>query len=111
MAARAPVLDYLVYLVVRTFICVVQAMPWELAFATGRMLAWLAYHLDPRHRQVAIDNLRVAFPELSEKQLDKLVRRTYRHFGLMVMEIITLQRKMNLANHQKYFLYPRPDDY
>jgi len=111
MAASERTVHFLVYIVVRFFICVVQSMPWDLAFATGRFMAWVAYHVNVRHRRVATDNLRSAFPELSEKQIDKLVRRTYRHFGMMIVEIITLQRKMNLANHEKFVKYARPEDY
>lgn len=111
MAASTRAFHYAVYLVVRLFICVIQAMPWDLAFATGRFLAWIAYHVNVRHRLVAIDNIRHAFPHLTDKQIDKLVRRTYRHFGIMIIEIFTLQRKMNLANHEKYLKYARPEDY
>lgn len=111
MASSERAFHFLVYLVVKFFICAVQAMPWDLAFAVGQFLAWIAYHVDVRHRQVAFDNVRSAFPHLTEKQVEKLVRRTYRHFGIMIIEIITLQRKMNLTNHEKFVKYARPEDY
>lgn len=111
MAKDRTFFHFAVYLVVRVFICVVQAMPWEMALATGRFMAWVAYHVNVRHRRVAADNVRQAFPHLTERQVDKLVRRTYRHFGIMIIEIITLQRKMHLKNHEKFVKYARPEDY
>ena len=39
----------------------------------ARVLAWLAYHVDRRHRLVAADNLRHAFPDLDEVAVDRLV--------------------------------------
>jgi hypothetical protein len=43
-------------------------------------LAWLAYRVDRRHREVARDNLRHAFPyQYDDAELDELVRAVYRH--------------------------------
>jgi KDO2-lipid IV(A) lauroyltransferase len=111
MASRSRTLDFLVYVIVRFLICVVQAVPWDVAFAGGRFVAWLAYQVNVRHRRVAADNLRMAFPHLSDRQVDRLVRRVYRHFVTMIIEIISLPRKMHLANHEKFIVYARKDDY
>src|SRR5438132_1411088 len=73
--------DYLVYVVLRLFVCMIQALPFHIVPVLARGLAWLAYRVDRRHRLVAIDNLRHAFPgQFTSSQLDGLVRSTYRHF-------------------------------
>ena len=63
-----------VYLAVRSVICLVQTMPLGCALRVARALAWLAYRFDKRHRLVAADNLRHAFPDSSEQEIDTLVR-------------------------------------
>jgi KDO2-lipid IV(A) lauroyltransferase len=102
--ARSKLADYGVYLVVRVFVCVVQALSMSAARGLARALAWLAYHVDRRHREVAKDNLRQAFPgRYSETDLDRLVRRVYRHFCTMLVEIIHLPRKLHTTNWRRHF--------
>src|ERR1700677_4155075 len=91
---RSKVRDYLVYLVVRTAICVLQALSFEKACAFGRFLGWVAYKVDRRHRLVAIENLQKAFPNrYTDAEIDALVRAVYRHFLTVMMEIIFLPRR------------------
>jgi KDO2-lipid IV(A) lauroyltransferase len=109
--SRSAALDYAVYLAVRLVVCVVQALPEELAWSFGRGLGWLAHRVDRRHRQVAFDNLRHAYPELTDAARARLVRRTYAHFGLMLIEMILMPRKLNARNLYDYIAYPRADDF
>lgn len=100
---RSVAADYLVYLLVRTIVCLVQTCSATTARSVASGLAWLVYHVDKRHRQVALDNLRQAFPgRYSEPELDVFVRETYRHFCTMLIEIIQLPRKMHVTNWLKH---------
>lgn len=106
---RNPAADLAVALAVRLVVCVVQALPPAVSFRIAEFLAWVAYRIDRRHREVAADNLRHAFPDLAADpaRLDRLVRATYRHFLRMVVEIALLPRKMHTATWRKYMtLYP-----
>ena len=97
-------LDFLVYLVARLLVCTVQALSLNTArtFATG--LARLVYHCDRRHRLVAMENLRLAFPgRYNESELDLLVRSVYRHFCTLLIEIMHLPRKMHPTTWRQYF--------
>ncbi len=49
--SRKRALDYLVYLVVRTIVCILQSMSVEGAYACVKPLAYLAYLIDKRHRR------------------------------------------------------------
>jgi len=92
---RSVVVDYLVYLLVRLLVAFIQLLPYETACQVAAGLAWLAYHVDRRHRLVAAENLRHAFPgRYSEAELDALVRAVYRHFCTLVVDIIRLPRKL-----------------
>jgi KDO2-lipid IV(A) lauroyltransferase len=106
---RKPVVDLAVYLAVRLVVCVVQALPPPLAFKLAGFLAWVAYRVDRRHREVAAENLRFAFPELAADpaRLDRLVRATYRHFLIVAVEMMLIPRKMHVTSWRRYVsMYP-----
>jgi KDO2-lipid IV(A) lauroyltransferase len=105
---RNKVADYAVYLIIRCIVCIIQTMSFELACRVANGLAWLLYHLDRRHRQVAEENLRHAFPEKDDPQWrDRLVRNVYRHFCLLLMEMIHLPRKLHPHNWQSHLRLPQ----
>lgn len=100
---RSKVRDYLVYLVVRITICVLQALPFETACAFGRFLGWVAYKVDRRHRLVAIENLQKAFPNrYTDAEIDAIVRAVYRHFLTVMMEIIFIPRRLHINNWKEH---------
>jgi KDO2-lipid IV(A) lauroyltransferase len=99
---RNPVVDWLVYLAVRTAVCVVQALPAATALGFADLLAKLAYRIDRRHRKVADENLRFAFPDLTDAARDRLVRACYRHFCTVAIEIAVLPRKLRMENWRDY---------
>lgn len=105
---RSRTVDFAVYVAVRVTVCVLQALPWGLAAAAARGLAWLAYHVDKRHREVARDNLQRAFPEITDpREIDRRVRAVFRHFCTLVVEIAHIPRRLHPGNWRKHVeLYP-----
>jgi KDO2-lipid IV(A) lauroyltransferase len=97
---RSPVRDYLAYVAVRLVVCFVQMLSLPAAARLGRSLARLMYLLDRRHRLVADDNLRHAFPELADDDAarDRLVRGVYQHFATMLLLMIQLPRRFHAAS-------------
>lgn len=57
----------------------------------GRVLGSAAYYLDGRHRGVALDNLREAFPEKTVSERRRLARRSFAQFGLNLAELLRLE--------------------
>jgi KDO2-lipid IV(A) lauroyltransferase len=107
---RAAWLDYAVYLLIRVIVCVVQALSWSWALGFARLLARVACRVDRRHRTVADDNLRYAFPDLEPSEREALVRSTYEHFAAMTVEIIRLPRSLCPTNVTHYFHWADPQD-
>lgn len=106
---RRKTVDFAVYLAVRLAVCLVQALPMSLAFKLAEALGWLVYRLDKRHRAVAAENLRFAFPDLAADptRVDRMVRATYRHLLLVVIEIVLLPRKLHVVSWRRYCtMYP-----
>jgi Kdo2-lipid IVA lauroyltransferase/acyltransferase len=96
-------LDFLVYLAIRLLVCVIQAMPLEMALGFAGLLARLAYAIDRRHREAARENLQHAFgAEMDDRERDRVVRSVYRHFCRLLMEIIFLPRRMRLHNWRQF---------
>jgi KDO2-lipid IV(A) lauroyltransferase len=91
--------DYLAYLAVRCVVAFAQMLSIEQSYALGRVLSWVIYRVDKRHRQVGIDNLTEAFgDQFTAQERDQIVRGVYRHFCMMLMEILHAPRKLHLEN-------------
>ena len=104
---RSATNDFLVYLLVRFTVHFLQSLPLATGRTLARGLAWLAYRVDRRHREVAFDNLRQAFPgSYSEGQLETLVRGVYRHFATVAVEMLHLPRKLHTHNWRDYLQLP-----
>ena len=92
-------LDYLAYLAVRFVVAFAQMLSIEQSYALARLLGWVIYKVDSRHRQVGIDNLTQAFgDQFTAAERDQMVRGVYCHFCMMLMEILHTPRKLHLEN-------------
>ncbi len=101
---RSPHADFCVYLVVRLLVCWLQTLSYDAArtFASG--LAWLAFRVDRRHREVARENLRKAFPgRYDDRQLTALIKQVYLHFCILLIELVQLPRRLHPNNWRKHF--------
>lgn len=74
-------MDRLLFLAVWTLTRILQALPLSWNARLGRAGGALAWHLDARHRQVALRNLAAAFPNLAAPQIDALARENFRRIG------------------------------
>jgi KDO2-lipid IV(A) lauroyltransferase len=100
---RSKVADYAVYLLVRVVVCVIGMLSYQAALKLAGALAWLAYRVDRRHRLVADENLRHAFPgRYDDAQRDEMVRAVYQHFCALLMVIIHLPRKLHPTNWKRH---------
>jgi KDO2-lipid IV(A) lauroyltransferase len=100
---RSAVADYAVYLAVRVALCVLQMLTLSASRGLADVLAWLAYHLNRRHRRIADDNLKQAFPgKMDDRQRDHMVRAVFLHFCSMLVEIAHLSRKLRVETWKRY---------
>jgi KDO2-lipid IV(A) lauroyltransferase len=94
--------DYLVYLVVRCFICIVQAMSLEQCQSVARFLAWLANDVFKVRRDVTDENLRHVFPDWTGQQRIDCTRKMWEHLFLMVCEVAHVPRKIHDTNWRRF---------
>ena len=94
------------YVVVRVFICIVQAVRIETCDALARGLAWFAADVLKLRGDVVDDNIRHAYPELTAGERRRMARRMWRHLILMVCEIAHVPRKVRETTWRRYVSLP-----
>jgi KDO2-lipid IV(A) lauroyltransferase len=73
---------------VRGIARVVRVLPAFLARAAGAALGLTFYLLDRPHRRVALANLAQCFPARPPAERRAIARRMFRHFGVLLLEIL-----------------------
>jgi len=99
---RKHLVDFLVYLVVRFLICLVQAVRIETGQKLVGPLAWLFDAVLGIRSEVIAENLAHAFPELSGSERKRLARRMWEHLFLLVLEVANAPRKIHETNWRDY---------
>ncbi|WP_439627177.1 lysophospholipid acyltransferase family protein [Gemmata sp.] len=101
---RTAAKHFVTFAVVRLAVCVVQAVPAAVAMWVADAIAWLLYRYIPARRRVALENVRIAFPDMDA---DRLVLAMYRHFIRAAVEALLMPRKFHLTNWRSFAdLYP-----
>ena len=72
----------------RAAAAVIPRLSFAVASNVGRTLGSLAWALDARHRQVALDNLAIAFPGMPESRRLQLARRAFEQTGRTAVEML-----------------------
>ncbi|WP_428304537.1 lysophospholipid acyltransferase family protein [Lacipirellula sp.] len=107
MTRSKPIIDYTAYLAVRTFVCIIQAMPLSTCQAWSRRLGWLFWHVLKVRRGTVEDNLKTAFPERSPREHEQIALGMWEHLLLMVCEIAHAPRKINRTNWRTHLAMPQ----
>jgi KDO2-lipid IV(A) lauroyltransferase len=99
---RKQLTDWLIYLVVRVFICLVQAVRIETCQTLSAWLAWFVADVVRLRNQVVDENLRHAFHEMDTAARHRLTRSMWEHLFLMVCEVAHTPRKIHRTNWYQY---------
>jgi KDO2-lipid IV(A) lauroyltransferase len=76
------------YLAVRAVLAVVDALPHRGVLTLGSAIGLTFYTVDRRHRRLAIENLRAAFPLRSPQECRRIARGAFRHFGRLLTALL-----------------------
>jgi KDO2-lipid IV(A) lauroyltransferase len=67
-------------------------LPRPICLAIGGALGSLIYHIDRKHRQIALSNLYTAFgSRFSDEKQKRIARASFRHFGRVFADIIKVR--------------------
>ncbi len=76
------------YLAVRGAMAVVGVVPDVALEACGTAIGRLVYHLDRRHRRIALANVAAAFPARPVAEQRAIVRAAFAHFGRLLLAVL-----------------------
>ncbi len=84
--------NYFEYFLFRSVSAYLNAQPLHKAVALHRRLAWLWHDVLKIRREVALENVLRAFPELSRGEAEEIVRRSFAHYSRVAVEQILLPK-------------------
>jgi len=92
---------FVVYLIVRFLILIVQNIPLSIGDRIAWWLAYLFTYVVRVRYQVADDNLQHAYPGLSASQRRDLIAKMWHHLFLLVMEVAHTPKRLREENWRK----------
>lgn len=108
--SKKQTIDFALYLVVRLLICGVQALPLSALKTLSDQLGWICWHVLKLRRKVVEENLRIAFPDISQPERDRIALAMWKHLFLMICEIAHAPRKLHRTNWRQHSSISRMRD-
>ena len=93
---RNHLVDRLQYVALRLVSMALHSFPIEANLRTARFLGTLLYAVDRKHRDRAMGNLRRSFPEMNERQRERLARRSMQQMIMLFVEVLFTTRLIRL---------------
>lgn len=79
-------MQLVVYLIVYPFIWLISILPFRLLYGVSDVLCFFIYRVFGYRKKVVKENLRLVFPEKSEKEISTITSRFYHHLCDMILE-------------------------
>jgi len=100
-----PVRDWLLYVLLRFFVVIINLFPADANLRTARFIGRLLWKHYGRGRQRAIDNLRASFPEKDEAWVIETGRRSFESLMMQFMDVLMLPRLVRKDNWRQYCMF------
>ncbi|HRZ87037.1 MAG TPA: lysophospholipid acyltransferase family protein [bacterium] len=85
-------LQYIAYLCVSACARAISLLPRRAVLVFAEGLGALIYHLDARHRRIALINLKIAFPDISPQRAAEIAKRSIQNLCRVVVELIYMPK-------------------
>jgi Kdo2-lipid IVA lauroyltransferase/acyltransferase len=82
-------LEYVAVLGLYAFLAV---LPCRVRLGLGRILGRLVYRIDRRHRDIALDNLTMAYPDAADAWRRTIALGSFENLGRLLVEVLMLRR-------------------
>ncbi|MBT4033916.1 MAG: hypothetical protein HOB84_08175 [Candidatus Marinimicrobia bacterium] len=69
------------FLLMMVFNLILFILPWALSWRLGRGFGWIAYKLLTKRKSTVARNIRRAFPDLGNPEVESLIKGCYLHWG------------------------------
>ncbi|MFP6601300.1 MAG: lysophospholipid acyltransferase family protein [Pirellulaceae bacterium] len=93
---------WLTYLMVRVVVCIIQSVPLRFCREFSRVMATVAWRLVRFRRELIDENLKHAFPSMSQQQRNATAFGMWEHLVLMICEIAHTSRKIHRTNWRRH---------
>ena len=80
-----------------------RILPRKLALRTGEQLGRIVPFIMPKRKRTALENMRLAYPDKSEAELEELCAKMFRHLGISSAEMIRLDKMNGKRDLERYF--------
>ena len=91
-------INYLTYNFLVFLRFLVSFIPRKFILFLGKVLGIFIYYFIPIRKKVAKINILIAFPELSDKEVNNIILKSYKHYGMLLFEFI-MQNNKNIYNN------------
>ena len=76
------------YIVVVVFLRILALLPYRIASDTGGLIGRIGYLLDKRHRNIALENLAMAFPGRDKEDIASITGKVFENLGRAAAEFV-----------------------
>tara|TARA_B100000700_G_scaffold49985_2_gene53002 strand:+ start:689 stop:1546 length:858 start_codon:yes stop_codon:yes gene_type:complete len=75
-------------------------LPRGLSIRIGKMIGYFLYYFIPLRKRVALMNLKIAFPNKSNSEINYILKKCYIHFGMVISDFLRLPKlnENNISN-------------
>jgi KDO2-lipid IV(A) lauroyltransferase len=94
--------DFITYLLFTGILSILRRLPKKLARSFCVKLGRAAYKLDKKHREITINNLKMAFKEKSDDEILDISRKVFENIGATIFDYALIPA-INEDNFQDYF--------
>ena len=99
---RNDFLDRLTYIVLRLVAMALHCFDVNLNLQTAKLIGSIMYAIDRKHRERALGNLRRSFPQLPQRRLEDLARRSMQQLVMLGIEVLFTTRLIRLDTYAQY---------
>lgn len=102
-------MQFLVYIIVYPFLWLISILPFRLLYLFSDFIFILIYYVVGYRKKVVFDNLKLCFPNKSEKELKRISKKFYHHFCDMMLESMK-SLTISEAEMKKRFTFANIDE-
>jgi len=78
------------FIIVKFFLLLAKVLPKYILYKLFHYLTLLVYHLDKKRRELTKSNLKMSYPDLSPKEVDRLSKDVYVELSKTITEIVLM---------------------
>ncbi len=99
---RNDLLDRIQYVALRLVAAALHCFPVDTNLRTARLIGSVMYAVDRKHRDRALGNLRRSFPDMPERQRERMARRSMQQLVMLAVEVLFTTRLIRADTWPRY---------